>query len=180
MPKTEDTRAAHTKQALRDAMLSLLQSHDFEIITSNEICRAAGISRSTFYIHYEDKYDLMVDCLNHLSFSPRRLTTDENLEAYFVQVLITFRQRHKMYERLLRINDTMELKHKVDHAFWEEYFQYFNNKYPNGTLSGVTIEMLATYHCHGIMAMILRWHEQGYPTPINTLAAFFADQIRKA
>lgn len=180
MPKTEDIRAAHTKQVLRDTMLSLLQTHDFEVITTNEICRAAAISRSTFYIHYEDKYDLMVDCLNQLAFSPRRLTTDGDLRAYFEQVLNNFHQMHKIYERLLRISDSIELKRKVDQAFQEEFLRYFRQKYPEGARDGISTDLLAAYHCHGIMAQILLWHEQGYSTPVSTLAAFMEGQLLRA
>lgn len=44
------------------ALYSLLHKEDFEAITVKQIVMKAGVSRSTFYIHFEDKYQLM-DCL---------------------------------------------------------------------------------------------------------------------
>jgi hypothetical protein len=35
------------------ALISLLKKKPFEYITVTEICKAAGVNRSTFYLHYE-------------------------------------------------------------------------------------------------------------------------------
>ena len=55
----EDKRIAKTKKNLKNAMLAMLGEKDFEHITITELCRAAEISRITFYSHYSDKYALL-------------------------------------------------------------------------------------------------------------------------
>lgn len=55
----EDKRIAKTKKNLKDAMIAMLGEKDFEHITITELCRAAEISRITFYSHYSDKYALL-------------------------------------------------------------------------------------------------------------------------
>ena len=40
-------------------MIAMLGEKDFEHITITELCRAAEISRITFYSHYSDKYALL-------------------------------------------------------------------------------------------------------------------------
>ena len=42
-----------------EAFLSLLEKKDFEYITVKEICAAAGVNLSTFYLHYETLGDLL-------------------------------------------------------------------------------------------------------------------------
>lgn len=37
-----------------EAFISLLEHKDFEYITVKDICSAAGVNRSTFYLHYEN------------------------------------------------------------------------------------------------------------------------------
>ena len=55
----EDKRITKTKKNLKNAMITMLGEKDFEHITITELCRAAEISRITFYSHYSDKYALL-------------------------------------------------------------------------------------------------------------------------
>ena len=55
----EDKRIAKTKKNLKNAMIAMLGEKDFEHITITELCRAAEISRITFYSHYSDTYALL-------------------------------------------------------------------------------------------------------------------------
>ena len=55
----EDKRIAKTKKNLKNAMIAMLGEKDFEHITITELCRAAEVSRITFYSHYSDKYALL-------------------------------------------------------------------------------------------------------------------------
>lgn len=50
------------REYILQALLELLERDEFETISVKQIVIKAGISRSTFYIHFEDKYHLM-DCL---------------------------------------------------------------------------------------------------------------------
>ena len=57
MPK--DNRKVRTRQALQKAMVELLAEKDFDAITTSQLAKTAGISRSSFYTHYKDKYDMI-------------------------------------------------------------------------------------------------------------------------
>ncbi len=57
MKKKLDLRIQKTYLALENAFIKLLEEKPFESITTNELCDAAMIRRTTFYKHFEDKYD---------------------------------------------------------------------------------------------------------------------------
>ena len=59
MAVKEDLRVKKTKKALYDAFMTLLTKKQFEEITVNELCDAAGVRRATFYKHYSDKYSFL-------------------------------------------------------------------------------------------------------------------------
>lgn len=46
--------------------MTLLEKKPFEYITVTEICRAAGVNRSTFYLHYENTCDLLGETVRHM------------------------------------------------------------------------------------------------------------------
>ena len=56
---TESIKRQKTKQAIEDAMVRLLAEQPFDQITTVKLAETAGISRSSFYTHYKDKYDMI-------------------------------------------------------------------------------------------------------------------------
>ena len=56
---TQDQRRAQTKKALLDALVICLKDQDFNEITTIRLVQTAGISRSSFYTHYKDKYEMI-------------------------------------------------------------------------------------------------------------------------
>ena len=53
-----------TKRAIKDAFMSLLNERPFEKITVKDIIEKCGVSRNTFYYHFQDVYDLMGEILD--------------------------------------------------------------------------------------------------------------------
>lgn len=56
----EDQRTRRTRQLLRDALLSLLKEKRYADISVQDLIERAEVARSTFYVHYIDKDDLLV------------------------------------------------------------------------------------------------------------------------
>ena len=46
-------------EKMHTALLTLLDSKNFELISVKEICETAGVNRSTFYLHYDNVNDLL-------------------------------------------------------------------------------------------------------------------------
>lgn len=55
----KDRRVKRTKKMIRDALSELMKNKTFEEISVTDITTKADINRGTFYLHYEDKYDLL-------------------------------------------------------------------------------------------------------------------------
>jgi AcrR family transcriptional regulator len=56
---SNDSRKDRTKLQLRDAMIQLLGEKSFDQISTTELVKLAKVSRSSFYTHYQDKYDMI-------------------------------------------------------------------------------------------------------------------------
>lgn len=54
-----DIRIVKSKEKIKFALINLLNKYSFDEISVKDICRFAEISRGTFYLHYQDKYDLV-------------------------------------------------------------------------------------------------------------------------
>ena len=62
-----ESKYFNTAVRMDEAFLSLLEKKDFAYITVKEICEAAGVNRSTFYLHYETMADLLSESVSHMN-----------------------------------------------------------------------------------------------------------------
>ena len=60
LKKREDARVRRTRDALGDALVTLMQEKPFDTITVQDVLDRAKVGRSTFYSHYSDKDDLLM------------------------------------------------------------------------------------------------------------------------
>ena len=56
-----------TAVRMDEAFLSILEKKEFDYITVKEVCKLAGVNRSTFYLHYETMADLLLESVNHMN-----------------------------------------------------------------------------------------------------------------
>lgn len=61
-----DRRARRTQTALRDALLSLMAEKTWDAIEVAAICERADVARSTFYLHFANKDELLQSGLQGL------------------------------------------------------------------------------------------------------------------
>jgi len=89
-----DLRVVKTKNALYNSLLELMKEKTFEEIKVSDICNKALINRSTFYSHYEDKYELLSDCINDLKISlTNELKKNQNINStkeYYIEMIKLF------------------------------------------------------------------------------------------
>jgi AcrR family transcriptional regulator len=56
-----DRRVNRTRKALRKALIDLIREKSYDQITVEEITERANLGRTTFYLHYKDKEDLLLE-----------------------------------------------------------------------------------------------------------------------
>jgi AcrR family transcriptional regulator len=56
-----DRRIQRTCQSLRTALLALIKEKDYDAISLEEVTARANVGRATFYKHYKDKEDLLLE-----------------------------------------------------------------------------------------------------------------------
>lgn len=90
----QDLRVVKTRKNLFESLLYLLKEKTFEEIKVSDICEKALINRSTFYAHYNDKYELFADLIETLKVSlSSELATNtkiSNSKEYYLEMLRIF------------------------------------------------------------------------------------------
>lgn len=66
MERKTDRRTLYTKGSIKEAYLAALREKSWNKITVSELCEAAEINRSTFYLHYTDSLAVFDEILDEL------------------------------------------------------------------------------------------------------------------
>lgn len=61
-----EAKFSNTSKKMDQALLELLENKGWNEISISEICKKAGINRSTFYSHYSTIYDLYSETYENL------------------------------------------------------------------------------------------------------------------
>lgn len=89
--KKNDLRVLKTRRALFEALLELLRRQPFGKITVYDVCTQALVSRTAFYAHFYDKYDLLEQSLEPLRKNMANLFFSDDpraLEDYVCGVIL--------------------------------------------------------------------------------------------
>ncbi|MWV43202.1 TetR family transcriptional regulator [Paenibacillus sp. HJL G12] len=81
-----DPRVVRTQRLLKNALFDLLEENSYDQITVQDIADRATVKRATFYLHYNDKQDLVLQCIADLLDELREAiqnNTDDNRQFDF-------------------------------------------------------------------------------------------------
>lgn len=65
-PKKPDRRIQRTREALRDALIALIVERGYDAVNIQDITDRANVARTTFYLHFRDKEDLLFSTMKEV------------------------------------------------------------------------------------------------------------------
>ena len=76
------TRKEMTRMLLKEGLLSCLANNSFESVTVTSLCKASGITRSTFYLHYSNIMEIVDDLVDDaIAYSKPGMVDNNNLQT---------------------------------------------------------------------------------------------------
>ena len=89
--KKIDLRVVKTKKNLYNSLLNLMGNKTVEEIKVSDICENALINRSTFYAHFNDKYELLYSLISDLKIELESLLKEneniKNTKEYYIKMI---------------------------------------------------------------------------------------------
>ena len=148
--KKEDLRVKITKQLLYDAMFDLLRDNRFENIKVTDICDKAEIHRTTFYKHFDNKYELLEYCILKLSEG-----FDEILGKYHYDNI----EKDNLFIEILSNNKNGILMEKVYDVIINRVTENLKNNVSADKLKGIPPEFIAQYYVAATFEVYRYWLE---------------------
>lgn len=159
---TRDNRRANTKKAIHNAMVALLKEESFDDITTIQLAKQAGISRSSFYTHYRDKYE-MIDSYQQALFNKLEYIFDkhENNKGYAFLEIFEFLKRERLLSALISTNGTREIQSYIINKVKILINTDLQDKFGRENLTPIEKEYSSTYLAYAFFGLCQSWVAKG-------------------
>ena len=170
MGRALDPRVVRTRRLLINALTEIIVAEGYEAVTIREIVRKAEVNRSTFYLHFYDKQDIMTQMQNDIL---NELTESLKHPMYTYEAAIN---DHKLSNRPIKSHIAM-FEHIEKHA--SLYQKLLNEReFRERITEGIQTEVLqfrdsvweATFMANGAVGIILYWLENGMKETIMEMS----------
>ena len=174
-----------TAVRMDEALLELLEKKDFSYITVKEICEAAGVNRSTFYLHYETLADLLEESttyiIRHFEASMPITTTDflEKIrtapldELYLItpEYLVPYLNYVREHRRVFRTAQKQASVLKMDDAYSALNRHVFAPILDRFHVAVSDRKYMIAFYINGLMAIIGAWLEEDCKDSVDHLVS---------
>lgn len=165
-----------------EALICLLNEKDYEYITVKEICKKAGVNRSTFYLHYESIDDLLEETLGFINkkfldyfedtsdfITNINVSSKENLylinDKYLVPYLNYIKDNKNIFLASFKRRKTMKSVERYESL--EKYvLNPILDKYDVPTKMR---EYILSFYINGIVALIGTWIKNNCDMPVEEM-----------
>ncbi|MFZ6747003.1 TetR/AcrR family transcriptional regulator [Undibacterium sp. JH2W] len=167
-----DRRILKTRLALREALLSLLTEHGWDELSIQEICERANVGRSTFYLHFDSKDDLLSESLNDLrdTLTVASATNGGQQQSFaFLPGLLAHMEENRL---VFRNVVGRRSGYGVERRFREMVFQLIEQDLLKLKVTDNQRQMQACYLAGGIVDLMAWWVDASDGPSVNMLAQF--------
>ena len=104
-------KSKKTKKLIQQSFLEILETQSFDTIKISDITNKANINRGTFYLHFEDKYDLLdkmemqlfEELGSHIDELQSTYSFNQSFEKTQIDLAMTLFSFIQMHAQMLRI-----------------------------------------------------------------------------
>ena len=181
-----DRRTSRTRRQLRDALMALILEKGYDAVTVEDITSRADLGRTTFYLHYKDKEELLLESIDviandlkaqvdllgsarggienqpkpiHMAFHHAA----ENADLY--RIILQGEGATKTATRLRRIISSGVI----------EFLQARAQISPDIPAKPELLQMIADYFASALLGYLTWWLEEGTPSQPDEMADRFLD-----
>ncbi len=181
MARRLDRRVQRTRKLLRDALLALILEEGYDAVSIQDITDKANLGRATFYLHFKDKDELLMDVVDQLmgeflSQVPQFSQDQWRLEDLKgIEKLFDFAADHYDLYRILIIGSGgITASRQLHHIISEKIKTCIENEVAEtGAQPVVPPDFIANHFAGSLLATIYWWLDADLPYSVEEMAVNF-------
>ncbi len=152
-----NSSSVKTRNLIKKAFAELInEKKQLNKITVTELVKRAGLTRSTFYTHYDNIYevahDYQLQTIELLCSDDLKLNSKQDIENYFDNIIICLKENEGTYKLLLSANESLLVLEKLKKIASQKIYDVLKNMYKDKYL-----ELNVSFFMNGILAEIIRY-----------------------
>ncbi|MEW6404055.1 MAG: TetR/AcrR family transcriptional regulator [Chloroflexota bacterium] len=176
-----DRRIQRTRQSLRAALLELMETRSYDDISIEEITEHANVGRATFYLHYKDKEDLLLEEFSEITLAKAQTLSEIPFSAWLpsqdeagtarenkpaLPLLMVFQHIYdnsEIYYILLKSARSSRIVERIRKISTEAIVRFVETKLktdPIPILVEIPIEFFASFFSGALISSVNWWLEE--------------------
>ena len=169
-----------TRALIKKAFAEIInEKKSLSKVTVTEIVKRADITRSTFYTHYDDIYDVAKDyqmeTIQLLISDDLVLHSKEEIEKYFDDIIGCLKKNENTYKMLLAADESLYFLQKMSDIAVEKLYNVLHKIYPNNKRLRLTI----SFFMDGIMDELVKYFRNKSDYTLDELLLAAKDIFRE-
>lgn len=186
--KPLDRRIKRTRRALQAALISLILEKGYDSVTIEEVTERADLGRTTFYLHFRDKEELLKHAIDTIcedfiqqhetmlalveSTETARHALQGNIDERILYHIFTHARNHAdLYKVMLRGEGGATASKRFTQIIQDETNRRLSQL--ENLHSKVPLEVFAVFFSGTLVEMVTWWLEKDQPYPIEEMVAFY-------
>ncbi len=186
-----ESKYFNTAIKMNEALITILEKKDFEYITVMEICKTAGVNRSTFYLHYENTFDLLQETTRYIldkhfayySSDTKEITERfvncklENLVFITSEYLIPYLTFIKENQRIFKVSIKQFNTLNMDDVYGRMFEYIFNPILERFHVPEKERSYIMKFYLTGVCAIIMEWIDKNCSDDMETVIKTITDCV---
>ncbi|MDR0313750.1 MAG: TetR/AcrR family transcriptional regulator [Treponema sp.] len=172
----QSRKTRYTRMVLRDSLAELMKEKSILRISIKDICERADVSRSTFYAHYKDQYDLLQQIQEETIVNIEKLLEKYNDDIsrdgtmrMLEELLRYIADNGPSIQGLLSENGDINFQKKIiGFTRREEVLKYVTDRFDEKTQEYASVFMV-----NGSIGLIQQWFKNNMDVPVSEMVKLF-------
>lgn len=182
-----DRRSRRTRRCLKEALFSLVLEKGYDSVTIEDITSRADLGRTTFYLHYHDKDELLLESIDSIasdlierlpqpewftpeSVRPRGATLQDSVQVVFEHAA----ENAQLYRVILRGQGAVQASGRVHAIINNKSTEMIRQLLDLGGIQlAVPVEIFTNYLAGSLLALLTWWLEADMPYTPQQMAEMY-------
>lgn len=186
--RKNDRRINRTRRHLREALLALILEKGYDAVTIEDVTNRADLGRTTFYLHYRDKEELLLESIETIAsdlkeqigisnISPDMVQMNENRIGLIAvsRVFYHASEHSDLYRIILNGGAAKQVQDTIRDIITETAMEFLQQRMRNekSLVPAVPLEIVASYLASSLLGLLTWWLEKGMTYSPQQMAEYY-------
>ena len=168
--KNKNISAINTEKNIKEAFAILMaKKKELSAITVTDLVKIAGITRSSFYTHYDNIYEvaksIQDDTLSLIDFDEIDIDNPEKIKHYLEKVVNYLKENEEIYKLILSSRDPLVFVDRLNKMIYEKIDNIIVTKDKNK-------ELKITFFTEGCINLFVKYFRGGLSKSLDEIGEY--------